>query len=254
MCTLAVQFPAAQSPEATRDVKEYAQLDGFNVKEWSEYAKRKSRIATVKCRENGKLKNLLRDRHIAKKVSLSDADPLPTATSKMPSPSKMDEDNTDSMSLVANVMPYVAKPEYPELEEALPELEEAQLDESAPDARQVEDATTDAPESFDEFLKTFNSKMQHARGNPPFPRATTARIRDIMRPHQSDFWEPWVLFFFGGSGDPANQNSLQLETYLQAIGKWSQIQFSRGLISEDKLRLIEKGQPAAFVSVTALLS
>ena len=60
MCALVVQLPVAQTPEAARDDEQNAKLDGFSLKEWSDYAKRKARIATEKCRENGKLKEAIR--------------------------------------------------------------------------------------------------------------------------------------------------------------------------------------------------
>ena len=68
------------------------------------------------------------------------------------------------------------------------------------------------------------------------PGMFSSRVRDIMRPHQTTFWQQWTQRFHGGTGDTALATAAQLLLFLDAVAQWHSMCQAKGKNSNEQLQ------------------
>ena len=101
---------------------------------------------------------------------------------------------------------------------------------ATPDSASMAKNTDVLSGSFDELMSTYEDEIRILRQSTR--HGNWQSHRDIMRAFQDRFWKDWVDKFYGGTGDPAFQNSSQLRTFLHARAAWDNIQHTQGLMNK----------------------
>ena len=105
-----------------------------------------------------------------------------------------------------------------------------------PDSNRSPEDSMACMETFDQFIETLASKVRDRVSGPMCPGMFSSRVRDIMRPHQTTFWQQWTQRFHGGTGDPALATAAQLLLFLDAVAQWYSMCQAKGEISKEQMQ------------------
>ena len=105
-----------------------------------------------------------------------------------------------------------------------------------PDSNRSPEDSMACMETFDQFIETLASKVRDRVSGPMCPGMFSSRLWDIMRPHQTTFWQQWTQRFHGGTGDPALATAAQLLLFLDAVAQWHSMCQAKGEISKEQMQ------------------